>query len=397
MAFRDFRLLWFSSVAQTVTMQMRTLIVGVWLFETTGSGLQLGLLGIVQLAVQLPAILYGGTLADQVNRKKLMSLTQSVSFALITALTVLVATGNLVPWHIYAVTAVLGVASVLGGPARSALTANVVPKTHLMHAITLNTATNQVGSVIAPLLFAGVIITFGYTTTFAIAAASAIPGVVLPLLIKAPGIPADRSTGVPMIQRMWEGFLYVKSHPILPGLYLLDIGVTIFSFYRQVLPLLVDRLFRAGPGAVGVLTAASSFGGIAGTFAVLALSSYRAKGKLVLYGTLAYAVFLVLFGLSNALWMGIIIIAGLGATDAFSMTTRQTTVQLTTPDNMRGRAVSFHSVAAMTANNIGTFEVGFMSQVIGAGNTLILGGGVGVVVVLLVWKFMRGVREYRYP
>jgi MFS family permease len=397
MAFRDFRLLWLSSVAQTVTMQMRTLIVGVWLFETTGSGLQLGLLGIVQLAVQLPAILYGGTLADQVNRKKLMSLTQSVSFALITALTVLVATGNLVPWHIYAVTAILGVASVLGGPARSALTANVVPRTHLMHAITLNTATNQVGSVIAPLLFAAVITTFGYTTTFAITAATAIPGVVLPLLIKAPGIPADRSTGVPMIQRMWEGFLYVKAHPILPGLYLLDIGVTIFSFYRQVLPLLVDRLFRAGPGAVGVLSAANSFGGITGTFAVLMLSSYRTKGKLVLYGTLAYAVLLVLFGLSNALWMGIIIIAGLGATDAFSMTSRQTTVQLTTPDNMRGRAVSFHSVSAMTANNIGTFEVGFMSQVIGAGNTMILGGAVGVVVVLLVWKFMRGVREYRYP
>ena len=80
-----------------------------------------------------------------------------------------------------------------------------------------------------------------------------------------------------------------------------------------------------------------------------------------------------------------------------SMTTRQTTVQLTTPDNMRGRAVSFHSVSAMSANNIGTFEVGFMSQQVGAGNTMVLGGVISVIVVFAIWRLMRGIREYRYP
>ncbi|MEE3345477.1 MAG: hypothetical protein VX214_02680 [Chloroflexota bacterium] len=91
------------------------------------------------------------------------------------------------------------------------------------------------------------------------------------------------------------------------------------------------------------------------------------------------------------------IISGLGATDAIGMTTRQTTVQLTTPDHMRGRAVSFHSFCAMAANNIGTFEVGFMSERIGAGNTMLLGGAVSVCVVLLVWRLISGLRNYRYP
>ena len=64
---------------------------------------------------------------------------------------------------------------------------------------------------------------------------------------------------------------------------------------------------------------------------------------------------------------------------------------------MRGRAVSFSSVSAMSANNLGTFEVGYMSEAIGAGNTMILGGVVGIFVILIVWRSIRGIREYRYP
>ena len=95
--------------------------------------------------------------------------------------------------------------------------------------------------------------------------------------------------------------------------------------------------------------------------------------------------------------IGGVIISGLGMTDAIGMTTRQTTVQLTTPDNMRGRAVSFHSFCAMSANNIGTFEVGYMSSRIGAGNTMLLGGAVSVIVVLTIWRLISGLRNYRYP
>ena len=378
-------------------MQLRLLVTGVWLYEQTGSGLQLGLLGIVQLAVQLPGILFGGAMADQLDRKKLIAYTQFSSFIFLVILTVLMATGNMKPWHIYAVTAILGITSVLGQPARSAITANIVPRSHLMHAVTSNTATFQIGAILAPLAFAVTMTRFGATTTFAIAAAFALPAAILPLFIRTSGVAEDRASQAPMLGRMWEGFLFVKSHPVLPGLYLMDVGVTIVSYYRLILPLIADKLFKAGAGAVGVLNAANSFGGVAGTFAVLFMANYRAKGMLVVYATLGYALLLIVFGLNTSLWVATIIIIGLGATDAIGMTTRQTTVQLTTPDNMRGRAVSFHSVSAMSANNLGTFEVGVMSQQIGAGNTMVLGGVVGVVVVLLVWRLLKGVREYRFP
>ena len=381
-----------------MTMQMRMLATGVWLYDVTGSGLQLGLLGVVQLAVQLPAILFGGALADRWDRKKLIAVAQSFSFVFMGIVSLLAATDRLEPWHIYAVTAILGITSVLGGPARSAITANIVPRSHLMHAVTSNQATFQIGAIAAPLAFALVVETLDATAAFIASAAFALPASVMPLMIRAQVAPAERwDEDESVLKRIWEGAVYVMRHPILPGLYLLDIGVTIVSFYRQILPLIVDRMFKAGPAAVGVVTAANSLGGVVGTFSVLFLANYRAKGLLVLYATLVYALLLIAFGLTTSLWLGTLIIAGLGATDAIGMTTRQTTVQLTTPDHMRGRAVSAHSVSAMTANNLGTFEVGFLSEQIGADRTMILGGVISLVVVIAVWWLVRGIREYRYP
>ena len=381
-----------------MTMQMRMLATGVWLYDVTGSGLQLGLLGVVQLAVQLPAILFGGALADRWDRKKLIAVAQSFSFVFMAIVSLLAATDRLEPWHIYAVTAILGITSVLGGPARSAITANIVPRSHLMHAVTSNQATFQIGAIAAPLAFALVVETLDATAAFIASAAFALPASVMPLMIRAQVAPAERrDEDESVLKRIWEGAVYVMRHPILPGLYLLDIGVTIVSFYRQILPLIVDRMFKAGPAAVGVVTAANSLGGVVGTFSVLFLANYRAKGLLVLYATLVYALLLIAFGFTTSLWLGTLIIAGLGATDAIGMTTRQTTVQLTTPDHMRGRAVSAHSVSAMTANNLGTFEVGFLSEQIGADRTMILGGVISLIVVIAVWWLVRGIREYRYP
>ena len=406
-SFRDFRLLWISGLCASVTMQTRILTFGVWLYQETGSGLQLGLLGLVQLAVQMPSNLFGGAFADQLDRRKLIASTQSFSFFLIGLATILFVTDNLHPWHIYSIVGILGLTSTLGAPARSALTANVIPSSHMMHAVTSNTATFQISMILTPLLFSSTIELIGLEGAFLTAVIFSVPATIFPLFVRLKyNIDGNKHTqNTSMIKRIYEGFKFVKNHPILPGLYALDIGVTVVSFYREIMPLIVDKLFRQGPWAIGPLSAANSLGGVAGSFLVLSLANYRSKGMLVLYATGTYALLLFAFGSIQyldlntifILTVGSIIIAGLGATDAIGMTTRQTTVQLTTPDNMRGRAVSFHSFCAMGANNIGTFHVGFMSSRIGAGNTMILGGVVSICVVLAIFKFVSGLRNYRYP
>ncbi|MDP6455501.1 MAG: MFS transporter [SAR202 cluster bacterium] len=395
--FRDYRFLWLSGISSLFTMEMRLLATTVWLYQETGSGAQLGALGIIQLIVQFPAILYGGALADRLDRKRLIAFTQVSSLVLLTALALLSASDALRPWHIYGVTAVLSVTSILGSPARAALTSNVVPRTHLMHAVTSNVATFEIGAVVAPLAFTGIITAFGTTATFTVAAVTAVPSVLLPLMIRSQNISSDNGEGGSVLRRVWQGFQFVKAHPILPGLLIMDLGVNMVSFFRQVLPLIVDRLLRAGPGAVGALTAANSFGGVIGSLAVLFLARYRSKGMLVLWATFAYALLLVIFGLSASMLVAVPVIIALGVTDAIGMASRQTIVQLTTPDEVRGRAVSFHEVSAESANNLGTIYVGFMSQQIGPRSTLALGGLISMIVVVATWAFISGVRRFKYP
>lgn len=396
-SYSDFIYLWLASIAYQSTMQLRILVTTVWLYEATGSSVQLGLIGAVQLVMQIPSILYGGSLADKLDRKKLIEYSQSVVTIIILILTILIYTNQLNAMHIYLATALLSVVSVIGQPARAALVATVVKKEHLPNAVALHTATMQVASVVAPLFFALLVAFFGLKEAFLATFVSAIISAILPIFIKRTGIAENIQKKTSIVQEILEGWTFVKKHPILPSLYLMDIGVTIVSFYRQILPVLADKLYKKGATAVGLLSGASSAGGIIGSILVLLFAKYRPKGMLVLYATGAYAILLMFFGISTSLWTGCFIIFFLGATDSIGMTTRQTIVQLTTPDNMRGRAVSFHSLSAMTANNIGTLEVGFFSALIGADNTMFFGGIIALFVVILIYVFSQQLRSYRYP
>ena len=395
--FIDYRILWASAITAMFTMNLRVIVTGIWLYEETGSGFTLAWLGILEFVMRIPANLYGGALADQIDRKKIIIFCQLASFIVMTILTLLLFVEKLEIWHVYSATALLSATSVMSHPSRSALTANVVPKTYLVHAVATNTITMQISTIILPVIFWITSLTPTLTLTFGVTAFFGLLSFIIPFYIKTSGskhleIKKNKST----INNIIDGLKYVISHPILPGLYLLDISVTVVSFYRQLFPIFADQLYKGGRATVSILTGANSIGGILGSLLVVQTAKYQPKGMLVLYATLIYAILLILFGSINILWIGVIVIIALGATDSIGMTTRQTIVQMTTPDRMRGRAVAAHSLAAMTANGIGQAEVGFMSEIIGADNTMIFGGIVSIIATLSIWWLIRGIRQYRY-
>ena len=384
-------------IAAVFTNDLRLLAAGVWLYDQTGSPAQLGLLGGVQLVVQIPALLFGGTLADRLDRKWLVAGTQAVGLVFVGGMAALAVLEALEPWHVYVATAVLAVTGVFGNPARSALIAAVVPLEHLPGAVASNVATVQVGTVAAPLAFAGVAEFVSLTAAFILAAAVAIPATVLPLMLPAQARSQAPADGLSTAARTWQGFQFVRRHELLPALFLLDMGVTVLTFYRQLYPVLADQLFAGGAGTVGLLTSANSLGTMAGSFAMLFLARYRHTGRVVLLATAVYALALIPFALVGWLPVGLLLIATLGGMDAISVTARQLTTQLTTPDAMRGRALSIQTLAAQTANNIGTVEVGFASAAIGATRTLVFGGTVALAITALAWRKARGLTSYEAP
>lgn len=396
-AHRDYRVLWVVLVSGSIVVWLRVLGTAQWLLDETGSAMLVGLIGVVQLVVQIPALLWGGALADRVDRKRLMALAHLITSAALLLMGFLNWQGVLTPVLVYVGIALTAVSQMVATPARSALVATVVPERHLLLATSTDTASQSAAAIAGPLLFAGVAVSAGLSSLFLFAGVISLASGVLPLLIRANGLVAGQRNGPApsTLQQTRDGFRYVSRHPILPGLFLLDVGITAASFYREILPVLALGLFAGGASATGVLGAANSTGAIAGSFLALFLAGYRAKGMLVLYASFAYGFLLFGFGSANALWSGMLTIAALGAADAVTVAVRQTTVMLTTPDHMRGRAFALMILAAQIANNIGTIWVGAWSGRIGAGNTMILGGAISVVATSLIWRLWGPIREFR--
>lgn len=380
-----------------MTRELRILVTSFWIFETTGQASQLALIGVVQLVVQIPALLWGGTLADRVDRRRMLAVTQAVSVVLMAVMGVLDLGGQLQPWHVYIAIALMASTNIMGSPAQAALLPSVIPERWLVQGVVAQTVTQQAAAVLSPLLFALVAWAIGITATFFLTVAISAPAVLLPLLIRVRFVPPLVREEGSTVRRTWEGFRFVRRHRLLPGLYLLDAGITVFSFYRQLFPLFAKELYGGAATATGLLTAANAIGGICGTLFVLFLRNYRPKGMLVFYSTVIYALLLFPLAISTKLWVGMLLIGGLGAMDGISVAMRQSIVQLTTPNQMRGRAVALQVLAAQTANNLGTLEVGFLSVAMGLSFTLTFGGAAALLMTLAIWRVVPGIRHYRYP
>lgn len=395
-AYRDYRLLWGTLVTGSIVVWLRILGTAQWLLDETGSAVLVGLIGVVQLVVQVPALLWGGTLADRVDRKRLIAAAQAVTAVVLLLLGFLNAQKLLTPPMVYLGIAFTAMSQMLSSPARSALVPIIIPGPHLLLATSTDTASQNAAAIAGPLLFAAVAVSAGLSATFLLGGTIALVASLLPLFIRARGVAHGHDGPVrSTLEQIRDGFRYVTKHPILPGLFLLDAGITTASFYREILPVLALGLFGAGASATGMLGAANSTGAIVGAFVALLFASYRAKGMLVLYASFAYGFILFGFGAANSLWVGMLMIAALGAADAVTVAVRQTTVMLTTPDHMRGRAFALMILAAQTANNVGTIWVGAWAGAIGAANTMLLGGAISVAATALIWRFWRPIREFR--
>ena len=375
---------------------LRILGFSQWLLDETGSPFLVGLIGIVQLVVQLPSTLWAGTLADRNDRKVILAAAHGITFIVLALVAAVNSSNLLTPGFIYLAIAIASGAQTLGGPSRAALIPRVFPEREIMAAASTDTASQNLAAIIGPLLFAFVAVNWGLTAVFFTCAILCLPGSFGPFLLAVSGETDGKSElRKSQVSETLEGLSYVRKHPILPGLFLLDAAITTSSFYREILPVIALGLFAAGASGTGLLGSANSAGAIIGGIAVLALARVQAKGLIVLWASLAYGLFLLAFGLTSSLITGMILIALLGAADSVTVAVRVTTVMLTTPDKMRGRAFSLMYVAAQTSNNIGTIWVGFWAGVIGASSTMVMGGIISIVMTLLVLLLWEPIRKYR--
>ncbi len=396
-AIRDYRVLWAAALCMIIAQQIRFIAIPQWFLDQTGadSFTEVAIIGAVQLPIQAFAVLYGGALADRFDRRWLMAGANAAVLAILIVVAAAATADVLEFWMAWVALGVLGGLATFVAPARATITPRVVPPRYLSAAVTLDTSTQMTGWILGGAIVTALALGLDAIGMLWVAAGFAAVSAVMPMFIRtsARAVSERQST----VRMVWEGTRYVLRHPILPGLFILDWGITVISYYREILPLLATGLFMAGVGAAGALGTVNAVGSAGGMMLALFLVNYRAKGIMVLAASAFYAALLFALGAAPWLWAGMIVIALLGAADAVTVAVRQVTVHLTTPDEMRGRAFSVMVLMAQTANNLGIIWVGFWGDEIGVENTYFLGGAIGLGATLLIGVLWRSISRYRAP
>ena len=394
MLIRDFSLIWTSSVLAAIAAQVRNVANLYQVYELSGSSFQLGLTGFFQALPHVIFGLFAGVLADAFDRKKLIAVTHCLHLAPSLALAFLTATGAIQVWHIYLFGLISSFIEVFAWPARSAIIPRLVPLSHLMNAITLNSMILQSSFLFGPAI-AGILIDYsGLAPTYFYSAVLLIPATGAVLAVRSSGQPEGGRRPV-SLRSMIEGVEFIWAQRIILSLFLLDFGVTLVGFYRPILPIFAGSVFNMGATGLGILYAAPAVGALLGSTSLLMAGDLKRKGPSAVVAALFFAAGLALLGFSKWFWMAVAAVMILGFMDSISVGIRRTVVQLLAPDTMRGRAASLITVFAQSTNALGALLAGSASQLLGAPNALVLGGIFCILMIIAIHRAIPQLWRYR--
>jgi len=396
---RDFTLLWIGQLLSFSGSRMQTAAI-LWhvslLADPSRKGLALGLVGAAQVVPIIAFAMLSGVVADALDRRKVMLVTQSVLALFAGALAALTFAGSITLWPIYLLAALSSAAASFDGPARQALIPSLVPREDLSSAISLNTLMFQIASVVGPTLAGLVIAGWGIAWVYAVNAASFLMVIVALVLMRV-----RPRVGLPDGARItWgaakEGLHFVFSQPIVRSTMLLDFIATFFASATALLPIFAQDILHVGARGYGWLYAAPSVGAVvAGFITAHTVDRIERRGTVLLWSVAAYGAATVVFGISRNFALTLLCLAGVGAADTVSTVIRNIIRQLETPDELRGRMTGVNMMFFMGGPQLGELEAGVTAQFLGA-TFSVVSGGIGCLAAtgVVAWREPR-LRQYR--
>jgi MFS family permease len=390
---RDFGLFWASLLFSAIGSQISTVAIAWQVYEITNSPFQLGLTGLFRALPVMLLSIPGGVVADRMDRRWLLIITQCLAALLALALALLSYFGTVQVWHIYFVTFLSGAVGIFDSPARTALIPTLVRPEQLATAYALNISWRQIATLSGPFIGGVVIATVGISTSYFIDALSFFSVIICLALMRARPAPASGEKKESPLESVRGGFNFIRDNTVILGLMGMDTCVQFFGAYRSMMPVFARDILAVGPTGLGALLGVPAFGALAGSGIVMAAGNPKQKGRLIIGVTLIYTAGLVCFALSRSLVLSLAIVFLLGLVDAVGETLRDTLVQLITPDHMRGRVKSFDQVFMSAGTYLGHAQIGTAATFLGVPGALVMGGCLGSAGVLLVAKFARGLRS----
>lgn len=358
-------------------------------YHLTGSSFMVGLLGLARVGPLLLFSLFGGVLADQADRRKVLFLSQSAMAAISLAIFSLTAGGLQSAAPLYAMVAINAVARAFDGPARQSMVPNLVPRADFPNAASINGMAWRLSDVLGPIV-AGVMIAWsgfggytGLTLCYLLNFLSFFA--VLVALLRVPPMPVAEATERPTSFRevfglIGDGLRFVNRTPVVRSAMWIDFWATLLSGAEALLPAFAGSILKLGPQGYGILAASSGAGALLAATGLAFFPTIHRQGKLVVLMIGTYGLFTIAFGLSSSLWMAALSLALVGASDMISTVMRQTIRQLATPDELRGRMSATSSLFHISGPQLGDFEAGLVAGAWGERVSIVLGGSLCLLV-----------------
>jgi MFS family permease len=400
--YRDFRVQWFGACTSSIGTWMQ-IVAQNWLIVslTNSSPFYLGLDAFLQ---QLPIILFsliGGVFADRYDRRRTLLVSQCIQMATSAALALLMYLQVVQIWHVLTLSFVTGVAQSFGGPAYQSLIPSLVDKKDLPNAVALNSIQFNVARVLGPMAFALTLSLYkrwGYNepqamnACFLLNSLSFLVVIATLIMLRVKHIPPLTSSR--MGEELKSGLSYVRHHSNLAALIVLAAATTFLGFaLLTFLPIFAQQVFHRGADTYSRLMAFSGAGSIVGALVVAWLGKFPKMGWTALLVQAVYGILIIAFALSRVLWLSDILLFLTGAALMVVFSTVTSLVQMTAPNEMRGRVMSIYMLAFRGGMPLGSLVSGYLATYLGAPLVIGINGALLIVVAIYFLTRNHGVLD----
>lgn len=375
---------------------MQAVVMSWFVYEKTHDPLSLGIIGLIEAVPALSIALFGGHLADRLSRRKIMiwSTVLTLAASVFLALYVYdVANAGVMP--IFITIFLIGAARGFHAPTQAAFWGQAVPSKHYVNASTWNSSTWQVGAVAGPALGGVMYGLFGPFVSAVAVCGFIIITLIYYALIK--DLHVDYKNREESIREsLMKGVRFVFKNQLVISAITLDLFAVLFGGAVALLPIFADTILHVGPQGLGILRAAPAAGAVIVAVWLAFNPPKQNAGKKLLACVAGFGLCMIAFALSKNFWLSFALLFISGGLDNVSVVIRATIIQTFTPDEMRGRVAAVNSIFVGSSNELGAFESGLAAKLLGLIPSVIFGGSVTLLVVMVAWVKAKSLKTLNF-
>jgi len=390
--YRDFALFWTGNFLSNVGTWMQNLALGWLILVRTNSPFLLGLNGFLGSAPSLVFSLPGGAIADRMNRRKLMIVTQTAMMLLALILAALTSFRVIKIGEILTISFLAGLASALNNPAYQALVPDLVEREDLVNAIALNSAQFNMSRAVGPTLAGLALGSLGAAGCFYLNTVSFLALIIALLAITVPPHPVQE--GPTVWGAMLEGLRFVgRNRPIIILLSVPSFLSLLGLPFIILMPVFARDLLRVGASGLGYLMGGAGLGAVVAALTLATRNNVEYKGRFILGSATVFSLSLILLARAHSFWWAFFLLVVLGVTMVGTLTLTNTTLQVISPPEMRGRIMSLYNLSLLGLAPLGSLQAGAVAQVLGTRFAVALGGAVCLVYFLILLLLLPRLRR----